>query len=101
MSESEHSEVEATMRPYVEAMIEEQYPEYVDKVLYMDGHDYALMGYMEKDGHPVTVYSFVRILETLIIDGMDADEALDHFGYNIQSAYVGEFTPVIVYDDRW
>jgi hypothetical protein len=88
-----------TYRQHVEAELADIYPEHIDKILFMDGFDIALIGHVVIDGRPVMAYSYTLILESLVIDQeMTCEDALDHFGYNIQGAYVGEYTPVIVYD---
>ena len=32
---------------------------------------------------------------------MTEEEALEYFDYNVQGAWVGEGTPIFVYDERW
>lgn len=66
-----------------------------------DGMDYALLGATVKDGKNVAVYSVERCVETLINDhGMEAEEAWEYFDFNILGAYVGEQTPIFVYE-QW
>lgn len=65
-----------------------------------DGMDYALLGATVKDGKNVAVYSVERCVETLINDhGMEAEEAWEYFDFNILGAYVGEQTPIFVYEN--
>jgi hypothetical protein len=46
----------------------------------------------------VLVYDSEKMAEQLIIrDGMTADEAFDYIDFNIESAYIGKDTPVIVW----
>ena len=48
------------------------------------------------------VYSGEKIIQQLMdTDGMDQEEALEYCSYNIEGAYVGPHTPIIVwpYDD--
>jgi len=43
------------------------------------------------------VYSIEKILEILQKDDMSQEDALEHFYYNIEGAYVGEYTPVFIF----
>ena len=47
------------------------------------------------------VYSHSRCIEILMREGMTEEEALEYFDYNVQGAWVGEGTPIFVYDERW
>ena len=50
----------------------------------------------------VLVYNAEKIREVLMRDGMDAEEAREFIEFNIEGAYVGEHTPVLVWpDDMW
>ena len=44
------------------------------------------------------VYSYEKIIEGLVADGMDVTDAQEHFSFNIEGAYVGETTPAILYE---
>ncbi len=46
----------------------------------------------------VAVYSVELVLDVLIGLGMDEESALEWFYYNIDGAYLGEHTPVFVWD---
>lgn len=68
-----------------------------------DGFDSAIIGtaniWNGNERVDVLVYDIYRMVEQLIIrDGMNEDEALDYIEYNIQNAYIGKDTPVIVWD---
>lgn len=68
-----------------------------------DGFDNAIIGtssiWNGKERVDVLVYDIYRMVEQLIIrDGMNEDEALDYIEYNIQNAYIGKDTPVIVWE---
>lgn len=66
--------------------------EYNPEALFADGHDHAIMGY-STDGR--VIYSVDMIIEGLVeIDKMSWEEASEHFSFNIESAYVGEYTPI-------
>lgn len=67
--------------------------------LYMDGHDNAVIGYgnqCSKDR--LVIYSLKKIIENLVSQGMDEEEALEFADYNILGAYLGEGTPIICDD---
>ena len=40
------------------------------------------------------IYSETLILESLVLQGMSVEEAIEHYEYNIQGAYMGEKTPI-------
>ena len=66
--------------------------EYLDKVLFADGFDDAIMGYDEQQ-HRV-VYSQQRMILTLLNDGMELEDAIEHLGFNVWCAYIGEHQPI-------
>ncbi len=75
----------------------EQNPEMV----FMDGHDDALIGScLGFDRPPVACYDIDTILKAHIKEGMTPDEAWEYFEYNQLGAYVGEGTPVFLFKDK-
>ena len=67
------------------------------EALFADGHDHAIMGY-STDGK--VIYSFNMIIEGLIQDSlMSYEDAVEYFYFNIAGAYVGEYTPIFMYED--
>lgn len=42
------------------------------------------------------IMSEEKIIKILMEDGMELEEALDYYGYNIESAYIGEKTPIYI-----
>jgi hypothetical protein len=62
-----------------------------------DGLNDAVVG-ISYGVEPVTVYSVHKIIEILMEDGMEWEEAVEHFSYNIGGAYVGEKTPIFIYN---
>lgn len=76
-------------------------------MLKIDGHDDAIIGpaMIWGDGSRigVLVYNAETIRETLMKrDGMDAEEAREFIEFNIEGAYVGPDTPILVWpDDFW
>ena len=77
-------------------------------MLKIDGHDDALLGpaFIWGQGGTrlsVLVYDAEAIRATLMHrDGMEADEAREYIEFNIEGAYVGPDTPILVWpDDEW
>jgi len=63
-------------------------------MLFCDGFDSALMGFVHRSGMtPVACYSVAKMVETLKKD-MTEEEAFEYLEFNVFGAYVGEFTPV-------
>jgi len=62
-----------------------------------DGLDEAVLGY---DGDLFKlIYSVDKILEILQEDqGMSYDEAVDYYCYNIECIYIGEQTPILMWE---
>ena len=62
-----------------------------------DGFNDSILGYDTKGR---VIYSVNSILDTLVNrDGMNYDEAQEYFGFNIECAYVGEYTPIYMYEE--
>lgn len=82
------------MREWAEEMLEEVNPE----ALFMDGLDDAIIGVTV--GQPgmeaLVVYDEDLILAEVEKQGASREEAEDYYGFNIQGAYVGPHTPIII-----
>jgi len=62
-----------------------------------DGLDEAVLGY-DADLFKI-IYSADKILEILQEDqGMSYDEAVDYYCYNIECIYIGEQTPILMWE---
>jgi len=64
--------------------------------------DKAILGttltYQDGERIPVFVYSGDQIISILMErDGMEWDEAMDFIDYNIEGAYIGNDTPLLVW----
>jgi hypothetical protein len=77
-------------------------------MLKIDGHDDAILGpamvWSENgDVRASLVYDAEVIRETLMKrDGMNSEDAREYIEFNIEGAYVGEHTPVLVWpNDYW
>lgn len=68
---------------------------YNEEMLFADGFDDALIGIVEQFGRPpVALYSYDMCITILMErDGMEEDEAIEFFDYNVIGAYLGENTP--------
>ena len=71
-----------------------------------DGYDEAILGpafiWRDRQQVQVLVYDAEKIREILMRDGMDAEEAREFIEFNIEGAYVGEDTPILVWtQDMW
>lgn len=77
--------------------LRETISEYNPEAMFADGFDESIMGY-SSDGK--VVYSADQIIGTLMNrDGMTEEEAREYFGFNIECAFVGEFTPIYMYEE--
>ena len=76
-------------------------------MLKIDGHDDAVLGpaliWGNGERISVLVYDAEAIRTTLMErDNMDADEAREYIEFNIEGAYMGPDTPILVWpDDLW
>ena len=76
--------------------------EYIDEqespALKIDGHDNAILGaaHLGPEGEYILVYSEKRILDNLMKQGMDWTEAVEFFEFNVQGAFMGPGTPIII-----
>jgi hypothetical protein len=76
-------------------------------MLKIDGHDDAILGpaliWGNGERISVLVYDAEAIRNTLMErDNMDADEAREYIEFNIEGAYMGPDTPILVwFDDLW
>ena len=64
-----------------------------EDMLFADGFDDALVGYIERAGMPsIACYDKDKCIEILAKD-MTYEEAVEYFYFNTAGAYVGENTP--------
>ena len=86
-----------SVREELELMVQDMNPD----ALFLDGLDDAIIGIgCQYTGTPLVVYSATKIIESLMKgdEGVSYEEALEHFGFNIQGNWAGEGTPIIVED---
>ena len=78
-------------------LLAESYPE----LLFADDFDAAIMGTAFPAGSASNkvVYSADKCVDILMErDGMDHEEAVEFFGFNVEGAYVGEATPIFFWE---
>jgi len=68
---------------------------YEEEFLTADGFDRAIIGVDESSMR--IIYSVSKCIDILMED-MEAEDALEHFSYNVSGAYVGEKTPIWCWD---
>lgn len=71
-----------------------------ETILRIDGFDEACIGWTDSwsgDERPMRlVYDQSKIIEILMEQGMEEDEAIEYFNFNIADAFHGSNTPVII-----
>ena len=86
-----------TMKDTTRSELLESITEFNPEAKLADGFDDSILGYDTKGR---VIYSVNSILDTLVNrDGMDYDEAREYFGFNIECAYIGEYTPIYIYEE--
>tara|TARA_B110000259_G_scaffold111424_1_gene127305 strand:- start:1345 stop:1581 length:237 start_codon:yes stop_codon:yes gene_type:complete len=75
-------------------------------MLKIDDHNNAVVGpamiWRDQSLVDVLVYDGEQIRENLMRDGMTPEDAREYIEFNIEGAYVGQGTPVIVWpNDEW
>ena len=85
-------------RELIKNYIEENYPEQINDILLADGFENAFMGIVESFGSkPKALYNSEKCIDILMDrDGMDYHEATEYFSFNVEQAYVGEYTPAFM-----
>jgi hypothetical protein len=78
------------------AELRERNPE----ALLADGFEKAYIGYVENfNESAVAVYSRYRCIVILMMrDGMNYEDAMEFFDFNVAGAYVGKYTPLFLED---
>lgn len=64
-----------------------------------DEFDAAILGTTERDGNTILAYSREGIITCLIETGMEPEDAEEWCSFNIEGAYLGEHTPIIITTD--
>jgi len=70
-------------------------------MLKIDGHDNAILGpamiWRDNTTVGVLVYDAEVIRANLMKEGMDSEDAREYIEFNIEGAYVGPHTPIILW----
>ena len=76
------------------------YYETDEEIMLMDGFEEAFIGFSRRCGQPtLATYSFDKMIQVLVErDQMDVMEAEEYISYNCVGAWMGELTPVILYE---
>jgi len=71
-------------------------------MLQADGFDEAILGTAKRCGQTdIIAYDVAKIIDILMTrDGMDYDEAIEYFEFNILGGWHGEGTPCFVFTDE-
>lgn len=76
-----------------------------EEIMVMDGFEDAFIGFSKRCGQPtLATYSFNKMVQVLIErDEMDEFEAVEYIEYNCLGAWVGDLTPLIMFEyvDPW
>lgn len=88
------------MTPEQRAHLFETLSEENPEALLLDGFEDALVGIARRCAQPsLAVYNVDLILKTLVErDGLDWEEAVEHLEFNIAGAWLGEHTPILLWD---
>ncbi len=68
-----------------------------EDILIADGFNKAIIGIDQNTSR--IIYSYTKIIQILMEDDMTREDAIEYFQYNIQSAWIGEKTPIYCMDD--
>ena len=84
-------------------MNREEIAEWNEEALICDGFDEAIIGVAERINlGPVVAYDISKILDILMNrDGMTYEEAHEYFSFNIIGAWMGDYTPVFIYTNKY
>lgn len=75
-----------------------------EEVMVMDGFEEAFIGFSKRCGQPtLATYSFNKMVQVLVDDDMDEEEAIEYIEYNCLGAWMGDLTPIILFEqeDPW
>ena len=79
-------------RRIAERMLEDENP----NALFFDGYDKAIIGIARRINMSVVAYDGKKIIKCLIEQGMNHEEAMEFFDFNVAGSWVGDHTPIIL-----
>ena len=76
----------------------EEYPlsDLCEDCLTLPGHDNAIIGIVSQTISKHVLYHIPTVLENLVNEGMEWEEALEHFDYNIRGSSQGDSYPMFL-----
>lgn len=79
-------------------MTREEIAEINPSALLCDGFDDAIIGMAERiNMEPIVAYSVNKIIDIMMErDGMQYEEALEYYDYNILGSWMGDNTPIFI-----
>lgn len=71
--------------------------EEMDEMIIFPDFDDCVAGYCIRFGQPlIIIYDYPKVIEKLISEGMNEEEALDWFNFNTIGTWAGETTPAFL-----
>jgi len=75
----------------------EEFCEGEEGVLFADGFDDCILGVVNTPSTKIC-YNADKMIHSLINkDNLTFEEATEHFSFNIEGAYIGEYTPLYIW----
>lgn len=68
-----------------------------EELVFADGYDDAIIGVTYQNSTNIVVYDVSKVLKILEGMGMEPDEAVEFFEFNVAGTYVGPQTPLFVH----
>ncbi len=69
-----------------------------EQTLFLEEEDFdaAIIGVTSIQGRAIIAYDEEKVIECLMRRGMDHEDAIEWYEFNIACAYMGEWTPIYV-----
>lgn len=68
-----------------------------EDMLFADGFDKAIIGYIQRCGQPaVVVYDRLACIDILVAQGLTEEDSEEFFEFNVVGAWVGDRTPAFL-----
>lgn len=79
------------LRKQIDEWIMDNYPD--SEILIADGLEEAFMGVATQFYTPIAIFDEEKCIDILVNQGMNTEEAIEYYEFNILGAYVGVNTP--------
>jgi len=76
--------------------IAENYPDVPFLFLDPISFDKAIIGVVSQFNNSVVCYDQAKVIDILVEDGMDEEEAWEYYYFNVTGSWVGEYTPAFL-----